>query len=326
MKSSARPIRSSPRASASSRRGRCRCSPTRATDHVLDPADIEKNITERTKAHHRRPSLRDHRRHGPDPRDRPAAQPVRHRGLRPGARRRIQGKKAGTVGHAGCFSFCQSKHFTTGGEGGSGHHRRRGSGLAVQVLPRPRVRRKKRLNLLELEAKLMYIHSRVGFNYRMTEVQSAIGLAELERFESWNLPARRRNGRLIIEALKNHPLVLHTPARYRGAEKRLLVVPAGHRCRTNSSARPRISSPPSTPRACPPTASTGRRCTRKSPTCDRNGFGVANYPFRGPESAAHRLFRGQLPDGPLAHRPDDLVFHPPGLQRKARAVDDRGLP
>jgi dTDP-4-amino-4,6-dideoxygalactose transaminase len=45
----------------------------------------------------------------------------------------------------------------------------------------------------------------------MTEMQSLIGLCELARFDSWNLPARRRNGKLLIEALKDHPLVLHPP-------------------------------------------------------------------------------------------------------------------
>jgi len=88
-------------------------------------------------------------------------------------------------------SFCQSKHFTTAGEGGAvitddedlawRCRSFRDHGYDVQ----------KRLNLLELESKLMHIHTRVGFNYRMTEVQSAIGLAEPERFASWNLPARR---------------------------------------------------------------------------------------------------------------------------------------
>ena len=29
-----------------------------------------------------------------------------------------KGVKAGLIGDVGCFSFCQSKHFTTGGEGG----------------------------------------------------------------------------------------------------------------------------------------------------------------------------------------------------------------
>ena len=52
---------------------------------------------------------------------------------------------------------------------------------------------KERLSLLELEQKLPYIHNMVGWNYRMTEMQSAIGLAELARMDTWNMPRRRRN-------------------------------------------------------------------------------------------------------------------------------------
>jgi dTDP-4-amino-4,6-dideoxygalactose transaminase len=180
-------------------------------DHVISPEDIEKKITDRTKAiivvhlygiiADMDPIMEIARKHKlfviED-----CAQA--HGG-------EYKGKKAGTVGHVGCFSFCQSKHFTTGGEGGAvitddedlawRCRSFRDHGYDVQ----------KRLNLLELESKLMYIHTRVGFNYRMTEVQSAIGLAELERFESWNMPARRRNGRMIIEALKGHPRVLRVP-------------------------------------------------------------------------------------------------------------------
>ncbi|NQU43352.1 DegT/DnrJ/EryC1/StrS family aminotransferase, partial [bacterium] len=70
---------------------------------------------------------------------------------------------------------------------------------------------KERLNLLEMEAKLMYIHNRVGFNYRMTEMQSAIGIRELARFDSWNLPARRRNGRMLQEGLKGTPGIQFLP-------------------------------------------------------------------------------------------------------------------
>ena len=51
-----------------------------------------------------------------------------------------------------------------------------------------------RMRLLEMEAKLPYIHNMWGFNYRMTEMQSAIGLAELDRMDTWNMPRRRRNG------------------------------------------------------------------------------------------------------------------------------------
>ncbi len=59
---------------------------------------------------------------------------------------------------------------------------------------------KERLNLLELEQKLPYIHNMVGWNYRMTEMQSAIGLAELDRMDNWNMPARRRNAEILIDA------------------------------------------------------------------------------------------------------------------------------
>ena len=68
-----------------------------------------------------------------------------------------------------------------------------------------------RLNLMELEGKLGYVHRMVGFNYRMTEIQSAIGLSELDKFDSWNLQARQRNGSVLIEELKKEPLVIGLP-------------------------------------------------------------------------------------------------------------------
>mgnify|MGYP000228789140 CR=1 FL=1 len=53
-----------------------------------------------------------------------------------------------------------------------------------------------RLSLLEAEQKLPYIHNMVGWNYRMTEMQSAIGLAELARMhkrdEDWDAYAEAR--------------------------------------------------------------------------------------------------------------------------------------
>ena len=70
---------------------------------------------------------------------------------------------------------------------------------------------RERLNLLELEQKLPYIHNRLGWNYRMTEMQSAIGLAELERLDRWNLPTRRRNAYILIDALKKCPLIKYFP-------------------------------------------------------------------------------------------------------------------
>ncbi|HYF49185.1 MAG TPA: DegT/DnrJ/EryC1/StrS family aminotransferase [Planctomycetota bacterium] len=122
-----------------------------------------------------------------------------------------KGRKAGTIGDIGCFSFCQSKHFTTGGEGGAVITNNEELNWNCKSFRDHGYDVKERLRLLELEAKLMYIHQRVGFNYRMTEMQSMIGLCELKRLDSWNLANRRRNGRFLLKALKEHPLVLHAP-------------------------------------------------------------------------------------------------------------------
>jgi dTDP-4-amino-4,6-dideoxygalactose transaminase len=64
---------------------------------------------------------------------------------------------------------------------------------------------------MELEQKLPYIHNMVGWNYRMTEMQSAIGLAELDRMDSWNMPTRRRNAYIIMDKLRDLPQVLYMP-------------------------------------------------------------------------------------------------------------------
>jgi len=68
---------------------------------------------------------------------------------------------------------------------------------------------KERISLMELEQKLPYIHNMIGWNYRMTEMQSAIGLAELERIDNWNMPNRRRNAQIIIDRIKDLPQVLY---------------------------------------------------------------------------------------------------------------------
>lgn len=122
-----------------------------------------------------------------------------------------RGQKIGTIGDVGAFSFCQSKSFTTGGEGGmitTDDERLmwraksfRDHGYDVE----------KRMSLMELEGKLPYVHKMIGYNYRLTEMQSAIGLKELEKFDSWNLARRQRNGSLLMEELRDCPQVLQLP-------------------------------------------------------------------------------------------------------------------
>jgi len=112
-----------------------------------------------------------------------------------------KGRKTGSIGHINACSFCQNKTFTTGGEGGMVTTDDEDLAWEARSFRDHGYDVRERLNLLELEQKLPYIHNRVGFNYRMTEMQSAIGLAELERMDSWNLPTRRRNAHILMDAL-----------------------------------------------------------------------------------------------------------------------------
>ncbi|MBN2132570.1 MAG: DegT/DnrJ/EryC1/StrS family aminotransferase [Sedimentisphaerales bacterium] len=122
-----------------------------------------------------------------------------------------KGKKTGTLGHMAACSFCQNKTFTTGGEGGMVTTDNEEWAWNARSFRDHGYDVKERLNLLEIEQKLPYIHNRVGWNYRMTEVQSAIGLAELERMDTWNLPTRRRNAHIIIDAIRDLPQVKVLP-------------------------------------------------------------------------------------------------------------------
>jgi dTDP-4-amino-4,6-dideoxygalactose transaminase len=131
-----------------------------------------------------------------------------------------KGKKTGTIGHMAACSFCQNKTFTTGGEGGMVTTDDEELAWVARSFRDHGYDVKERLNLMEMEQKLPYIHNRIGWNYRMTEMQSAIGLAELDRMDSWNMPTRRRNARILVEALKPLPQVkflpINTPDRQNG--------------------------------------------------------------------------------------------------------------
>lgn len=173
------------------------------TDHTIDPKKIESLITERTKAiivvhlygvvADMDPILALARKHD--------LKVIEDCAQCFGGE--YKGKKTGTVGDAGCFSFCQSKHFTTGGEGGMVTTDSEDFAWEFRSFRDHGYDVKERLNLLALEEKLPYIHNRVGFNYRMTEIQSIIGINELERFDNWNLKRRRSYASLYDEQLKD---------------------------------------------------------------------------------------------------------------------------
>ena len=253
------------------------------TDHLIDPADIESKITERTKA-----VLVVHLYGVVADMDPILAIAKKHNlkvvedcaqcfgGL-------YKGKKAGTLGNAGCFSFCQSKHFTTGGEGGMVVTDDEDLAWECRSFRDHGYDVKERLNLLEMEGKLMYIHRRVGFNFRMTEIQSQIGLCELARFDSWNLKNRRRNGKMLLEALGKHPLVSHTPVDTEERQNAWWWAPfVLDLDKLSCDIKTFIAAIGA--EGVPVYSVLWPEMYKERAYMDRNGFGTANYPFEDPKS------------------------------------------
>lgn len=180
-------------------------------EHVIDPADIERKITPRTKA-----IIPVHLYGVVCDMDAIMAIAKKHNlfvveDCAQCFGGEYKGKKTGTIGDVGAFSFCQSKHFTTGGEGGAVITNNEDVAWECRSFRDHGYDVKQRMNLMEMEEALPYVHNRVGFNYRMTEVQSVIGMCELERFESWNLKNRHEFGKYLQEQLKDVPQLSHLP-------------------------------------------------------------------------------------------------------------------
>ncbi len=115
---------------------------------------------------------------------------------------KYKGRSVGTIGHIGAWSFCQDKIMTTGGEGGmvtteSEELWRRMWALkdhgknydAVYHRKHPRGFR--------------WLHEEFGTNWRMTEMQGAIGNLQLEKVDAW-VAKRRENSQKISDKIGNY--------------------------------------------------------------------------------------------------------------------------
>ncbi|MHA1277478.1 MAG: DegT/DnrJ/EryC1/StrS family aminotransferase [Candidatus Helarchaeota archaeon] len=83
-----------------------------------------------------------------------------------------QGKKVGALGTAGCFSFFESKNIMTG-EGG------------IITTNDKKLAEAARLVRHHGEPS-WYVYERLGYNYRMTEVQGALGIVQLKKLDKLN--------------------------------------------------------------------------------------------------------------------------------------------
>lgn len=109
-----------------------------------------------------------------------------------------KGRKAGTIGEAGCFSFWEDKIITTGGEGGAI--------ITGDPALADRMRRIRHHGEGPIEGERAYYHLELGYNYRMTSIQAATGLVQLRKLDEY-LIARRRNAAHLSERLGEIPQV-----------------------------------------------------------------------------------------------------------------------
>jgi perosamine synthetase len=105
---------------------------------------------------------------------------------------RYKGKRVGALGRIGAFSFYGNKIFTTG-EGG-----------AVVTNDPKLAARAAFLRDHAMDPQRRYFHSEVGFNYRMTNIQAALGCSQLEHAEEI-LRRRRAISQAYDAGLKGIP-------------------------------------------------------------------------------------------------------------------------
>lgn len=103
---------------------------------------------------------------------------------------RYAGKYAGTIGDMGVYSFNANKIITTGGGG--------------MVVSNNRELLKK-VRFLSVQAKtdpLYFVHDEIGYNYRMLNIQAALGTDQIDRLERF-IEAKIKNYKLYKDGIKN---------------------------------------------------------------------------------------------------------------------------
>ncbi len=121
----------------------------------------------------------------------------------------IDGKSVGSFGHISAWSFCQDKVMTTGGEGGMvttqdtdlwqymWSYKDHGKNWdAVYNRDHP--------------PGFRFVHESFGTNWRMLEIQSAIGRIQLQRMQDWHA-RRTKNAAMIAQALAPFDSIIRTP-------------------------------------------------------------------------------------------------------------------
>ena len=108
------------------------------------------------------------------------------------------GRRVGSLGHAACFSFYANKNITTG-EGGM-----------ITTNNKALADLTENLRDHAFSPERHFWHKYLGFNYRMTNLQAAVGLAQTEKMAEL-VARRRRNATLYSALLADIPGIITPP-------------------------------------------------------------------------------------------------------------------
>lgn len=105
---------------------------------------------------------------------------------------RYSGKFAGTIGDFGAYSFNGNKIITTGGGG------------VVTSKDPAEVEHLKYLSTQAKDDPHFYVHNEIGYNYRMTNLQAALGVAQMEELPEF-IHRKQENYRFYQQLLQGFP-------------------------------------------------------------------------------------------------------------------------
>lgn len=122
---------------------------------------------------------------------------------------RVNGKSVGSIGHVGAWSFCQDKIMTTGGEGGMVTTDDRELWSRMWSF-KDHGKSWEAVYERQHAPGFRWLHESIGTNWRMLEMQAAIGLIQLGRMAGWN--ARRNDiAKTLTAALRPFPPAIRVP-------------------------------------------------------------------------------------------------------------------
>lgn len=223
---------------------------------------------------------------------------------------RYKSRLVGTMGQIGCFSFWEDKIITTAGEGGM---------LITNDSELARLARlfhhhgEDRQDGAYYQGERLYYHETLGYNYRMTEVQAAVGLVQLGRLDEY-VRKRRENSHQLTRLLGHVPGIIppFEPPECKHAFYKYVITldRAFLKVTAKDFAEALVAE--------------GIPCSRRYPTplhqqplfVRKNGFGRTSAPFTPPWYPGEVSYGSGLP---LAEKlPEDLVRLPmhPGLQEE----------